>query len=129
MKFNVCVSLASIHAVNIALEPPATNTTGVLSFRYCPTASESVNVTCTVQGIEAVYVLEILPQVGIGSDLFDLTNGTKHVKWMIKLFSQNHTFLHFALPLTTATSGKPIYCKSEKYSSPRITLLAGKNAN
>lgn len=115
--------LLSPAAVNLFLEPPATSTNGVLSYDYCPTALVSVNVTCTVEGIE--LPLRILPQVVIGTDHFYPNNGAKLAKWGITVFFQSDTLLRFALPLTEATNGLSIHCQSENYSSPSIILLSG----
>ena len=110
--------------MSIYLDPPANTTDGVQSFEYCPTASISVNVTCTVQGIESP--LRINPRFGIGSDLFYINNGTKATQWRVMLFSKNHTYLNFGLPLNATADGLNIYCKSEDYTSMNITLLIGK---
>ena len=102
------------------LEPPADNTGGTQTFFYCPTGSASVNVTCKAE--ETDY--GILPQVVIGSHHFSLSDNTSVDRWKITVFWNNDTVLYYSLPLTDATNGLNISCRSEMVSQS-ITLKAG----
>ena len=84
-----------------------------------------VNVTCTVEGIDAVFISGILPQIRIGQDVFYPNNKDSVSKWGILFFIKNLTLLFFELPLTADTDRQSISCQSENYSSPNITVLSG----
>ena len=119
-------SLSSyILAVTLSLEPPPNDTGGVLFFEYCPTGLVSVNVTCSVEGLDTG--LGIKPQVIIGPDHFYLRNQMKVEKWRIMVFTNSHTLLYFTLPLNDTTAGLAIRCQSDRFSSQSITLQSGKN--
>ena len=104
------------------LEPPADDTGGTQTFSYCPTGSVSVNVTCKAEKSKHSY--GILPQVVIGSDYFSLSDNTSVEQWMITVFWNNDTVLYYSLPLTDATRGLNISCRSESVAQ-NITLKAG----
>lgn len=107
--------------MTLSLDPPAINASGVLTFGYCSTYSVLVNVTCEVEG-SCVSGAGVLPQVVIGMSIFFLSNSAM---WGITVFSDDLTFLKFALPLNDTTSGLAIFCKSENCYSPKITLQSG----
>ena len=115
-----------ICAVTQTLEPPAHDTDGTRTFSYCPTDSVSVNVTCKTEGL--MTALGIPPQVIIGSDHFYLANKGEVDQWRINVLWNNHTLLYYSLPLTDATRGLAISCRSENVVSQSITLQAGTNA-
>ena len=102
------------------LEPPADNIGGTQTFSYCPTGSAFVNVKCKTEETP----LRIHPQVVIGSDYFSLSNDDQVDRWKITVFWNNDTVLYYSLPLTDATNGLNISCRSEMVSQS-ITLKAG----
>ena len=117
---HIRTSFVSIYAVTQCLEPPADDTGGTQTFSYCPTGSVSVNVTCKAE--ETAY--RIHPQVVIGSHHFSLSDNTDVDQWMITVFWNNDTVLYYSLPLTDATRGLNISCRSESVAQ-NITLKAG----
>ena len=119
---DIIIIIVFIHAVTLSLEPPPNDAGGVLFFEYCPTGSVSVNVTCSVEGLDTC----IKPQVVIGPDHFYLSNQMKVEKWRIIVFRNSVTLLCFTLPLNDATAGQAISCQSEGISSQYITLQSGK---